>query len=339
MPRILVVPEQLYQTSHTFAAAAADLREISHRLVRAHASLSWESRHKIGMEHRFREAARRAEQLAAGIGDLSSHLRTISERFRSLDQDCASQLGPALRRSLGIADPYLLASFSLTSLLPTIGMNWGALVEPKKLIGNLAVMHEVYTTVTNRMKGFYVEYVKRRSGDFYRVHNGQVVGIKGRKYAISNQHMTPQVAKYLNPKYAALEAVKWKSLKSLGGLGLAAEAVMGIKENVDNNASGSKIAAEAVVDVGIGLGSMAAGAAIGAKTGALVGSVFPGAGTVVGGVVGAVAGVGISIVTDVIQINGKSISDWAKDGVKGLIDGGANLIKSAGDALGSLFGG
>ncbi|WP_166244934.1 WXG100 family type VII secretion target [Paenibacillus turpanensis] len=340
MSRILVHPEGLLRAGNVFGAAAADLLEIQQRLYRATQSLSWDSKQRIGMEREFQEAANRARQLAGRIHELSGSLRRTAEAFQNLDQQSAGQLQGRLAKSRVAVSPYFLAAAGLSalgSLLPKLGADWRQLIDPKKMVGNVATLYEAYQAIDQRMKGFYIEKVSRASGDFYRVHNGQTVGINGRKYAISNQHQTPHVAKYLDPKVAAAEAVKWKSLKSLGGLGIAVEAAFGVKENIDANAGGSKIVADATVDVAIGVGSMAAGAAVGAQVGAAVGSVVPVAGTIVGGVVGAVAGVGVSVVTDVVQINGKSISEWAKDGVKSAIDGGLDLAKSAGDAISSLF--
>ena len=93
---------------------------------------------------------------------------------------------------------------------------------------------------------------------------------------------------------------------------------LGIYDNVQNNASTKKIVLDATVDAAISGGSMWAAGAAGGAAGTAVGSVIPGAGNLVGAGVGFVIGVGLYIVTDMIDFNGKTARNWVKEGVNSL---------------------
>ena len=102
---------------------------------------------------------------------------------------------------------------------------------------------------------------------------------------------------------------------------VAIDTGLGIYDNIQNETRPQKIVSDAVVDVGLGIGSMALSAAAGAKIGALAGSVFPGLGNVIGAVGGALVGFGTYMLTDVVSINGKTGSEWLKEGAAVVADG------------------
>ena len=69
-----------------------------------------------------------------------------------------------------------------------------------------------------------------------------------------------------------------------------------------------------IVDVGVsGVSIWAAGAA-GGKIGAFVGNIYPGIGNLVGAVSGVGIGIVIYVLTDMTDIKGKTVREWAKEG-------------------------
>ena len=112
-----------------------------------------------------------------------------------------------------------------------------------------------------------------------------------------------------------------KGIKVIPFVSVAFDSGLGIYENIQNNVKTQKIVSDAVVDVGFGLGGIAASTA----TGAAFGTVVPGAGNIAGAVVGFASGVGYYILTDVVTINGKSVVDWTKEGAGWIADQVVNL--------------
>ena len=55
-------------------------------------------------------------------------------------------------------------------------------------------------------------------------------------------------------------------------------------------------------------------------TGAIAGSFFPGPGNAIGTAIGALVGLIINYFTDVVQYDGKSARDWAKEGTYAAVD-------------------
>lgn len=88
-------------------------------------------------------------------------------------------------------------------------------------------------------------------------------------------------------------------------------------ENIQEGASAEEFVADVVVDVGIDLlRTMISSAVAGAATGLVAGSVAPGIGNLIGIGAGFLAGLGYSLVTDVIKIEGVSLRDYMKKGIK-----------------------
>jgi hypothetical protein len=138
-------------------------------------------------------------------------------------------------------------------------------------------------------------------------------GITGTRYTLNN----PVVASYVNPGAAARAALNPRTFGgAMGYVGVLLNVGGNVYDNIQNGASAQKIVVDVVVDTGFGIGGIAASAAVGAA----VGSVVPGPGNVVGAVAGFVVGVGIYVFTDVVQWNGKSVTEWAKYGL-GLLFG------------------
>lgn len=116
-----------------------------------------------------------------------------------------------------------------------------------------------------------------------------------------------------------------KGLKALPYVTVGIDALLGVYENIQNGEDVQEIATDVVLDVAIGatttyLSSAAAFAAASAFTGATVGSVAPGVGNLVGMGVGILVGVTAYVVTEVVEINDKSLVEWADEGIDCLVD-------------------
>lgn len=74
------------------------------------------------------------------------------------------------------------------------------------------------------------------------------------------------------------------------------------------------------MDIGFGLGGIGASALGGFLAGGAAGTAVPVVGNIVGAVGGAIGGVAFYFGTEVLQINGKSPVEWAKEGVGWLVD-------------------
>ncbi len=159
-------------------------------------------------------------------------------------------------------------------------------------------------------------------------------GIQGTRYAFANASKYGNVFKYVSPKVAVKDALTGKG-SIFGYAMVAVDTGLGIYENIQNGTRPQKIVSDAVVDAGLGIGSMALSAAAGAKIGALAGSVFPGLGNIIGAAGGALVGFGAYMLTDVININGKTGSEWIKEGAAvvadGLVDAGQWITDTAVD--------
>ena len=107
-----------------------------------------------------------------------------------------------------------------------------------------------------------------------------------------------------------------KALKSVPYITVALDTGLGVYENIQNNSELQQTISDAIVDIGFGLGGIAASTAAGSAAGSIV----PDAGTAVGAVVGFVAGTSYYVTTDVITIKGKTLVDWAKYGAGWLAD-------------------
>lgn len=121
-----------------------------------------------------------------------------------------------------------------------------------------------------------------------------------------------------------------------GYLGVGYNTVSGIKENIDNGESKSKVISDAVVDTGVGLGGMAFAAGC-AKAGAAIGTLIPvpGVGTAVGAVLGFAFGyVGSKIYSSATG----DISEKASSGLESIIDGAGEMFESAKNSVGDFFG-
>ena len=144
-------------------------------------------------------------------------------------------------------------------------------------------------------------------------------GINGTRYAFKNAGNYSNVFKYVSPKIAVKDALTGKG-SVLGYALVAVDTLAGIHDNINSGTRVQKTVSDAVVDAGLGIGSIAVSAAAGAKLGAMVGTVCPGIGNIVGAVGGAAAGVALYFITDVVRINGKTGSEWVKEGAGAVAD-------------------
>jgi len=162
-------------------------------------------------------------------------------------------------------------------------------------------------------------------------------GIKGTRYAFKNAEKYPEVFRFVRPKVAVKEAFNVKNVGTKVAIaGIAIDTGINIYNNIKNKAEPTKIAADAVVDVAFGAGSVAASAAAGAWAGAWAGvvastvagaaggSVIPGAGTVVGAIFGFGTGIAFTFATESVKVNGKSLKDAAKQLTKNIFEHIAN---------------
>lgn len=165
-------------------------------------------------------------------------------------------------------------------------------------------------------------------------------GIKGTRYAFKNADVYPNVFSYVDPTTAGKEALKiisngsvnWGSVLGYGTVVL--DVGLGIYDNIQGETRTQKIVTDAIVDTGVGVGTIWASAAAGAA----IGSVVPGPGNAVGAVGGLVVGGIIYVATDVVTINGKSAVDWSKEGLAWVGDTVVDWIGDNVSDVGSWFG-
>lgn len=162
--------------------------------------------------------------------------------------------------------------------------------------------------------------------------------------------------KYLKNFYSGAAVKELNSLKSLSSKLAAAEIFVetgkNVYDNIKNNESVTKITSDAVADLVIKTPKAFIKTATAAKTavftaksiavGATIGSAVPVVGTAIGAVVGGVIGIGASILADkaIDKVydgifeewkicGGKSIKEWASEGVEWVINEAANGFKIA----------
>ena len=133
-------------------------------------------------------------------------------------------------------------------------------------------------------------------------------------------------AKYVDSelKYAddlfGKTSIAAKGTKALPYVSVVIDTGIGIIENINEGTAPERIASDAVVDVGFGLAGIGASALGGLAAGGLAGSAVPIVGNIAGAVGGAVGGIAFYVASEVIEINGKSPIEWAKEGAGWLTD-------------------
>ena len=106
-----------------------------------------------------------------------------------------------------------------------------------------------------------------------------------------------------------------KGLKAAPYMAIIFDAVAGGIENAIDGEDIQEIATDASIDLVVGAGSTLLSGAVSsmvssAVAGTAVGSVAPGIGNLIGMAAGAVVGIGMYVITDVVNINGKSFTEW-----------------------------
>ncbi|MDQ0221249.1 hypothetical protein ELQ35_20870 [Peribacillus cavernae] len=154
----------------------------------------------------------------------------------------------------------------------------------------------------------------RKKGDTFLVKNGEYIYIEGKKF--HKNHINSQVklgndlqvAKYVHPAAAVKDAFKSK----IGLLGIGITAGENVYQNIESNASASRVIGDAAVDVGLGAVSLAGGAIAVATAGAVGAPI----------IAAASVGFGISVIASYL-LEGvkfgkkeKSLSEELKDGVQ-----------------------
>lgn len=210
-----------------------------------------------------------------------------------------------------------------------------------KQIGNLGTGLDTRDIVRRYKAGFSVTKAATGGGNYdVLIRNGMIDNIEDGVYHSVDHSRYPGVFKYVDPKTAAREAL-WspKSVTMWLGYGAVAyETYDHWQENIADGKSNSYIAAEATVDVAIGVGTIAASALAGAKVGALLGTAFGGPlGTAVGAVAGVAVGVGSTLLFDGWIIDGKPFNEHIKEGVATGIDATAEWLDASVDAIGDWY--
>src|SRR5699024_7990168 len=190
-------------------------------------------------------------------------------------------------------------------------------------------------------EGFKIRRIETKSGKIqYRVYNPEVAGIKTsrksskRKYnqkIYDKSYIKSQtkrwkfgshlkIAKHLDLKAGAASGVKTKA----GWLGVAIDAGLNVKENIQDGESKQRIIGDAGVDVGIGAISLVAAGAVSA---AVVGTF--GAPVLAGAAVGFAATSAVSAAINwKFGASDKSITDRTKDGVQSAVNGVKSGVKT-----------
>lgn len=148
----------------------------------------------------------------------------------------------------------------------------------------------------------------------FRVKNGRYIGIKGNTYhnAYINSQLklgnTPEIATHVKPS----AAIKSAFTSKIGIAGIAITAGENAYNNIQSNESTSKVVGDAVVDVGIGAVSLAAGAAIVSAV------TLAGAPILAAAAAGFLLSTAIAYGTEGVKIgkDEKTLSDSLKDGVE-----------------------
>ena len=113
-----------------------------------------------------------------------------------------------------------------------------------------------------------------------------------------------------------------KGLKAAPWFGVALDTSLGLYENIQNGEPVQEIFTDAVLDAGfsaLGVGIGAAGSTLATVlatsmlSGTAIGTAVPGLGNVIGAIGGVLVGLGYYGVTEVMKINGKSVTEWVDE--------------------------
>lgn len=137
-----------------------------------------------------------------------------------------------------------------------------------------------------------------------------------------------------------------KAVEKLGTVSVIIDVVAGVYKNVESGTDTQRIVTDAVVDACVSVGGgwfagTSATIAV-AKIGAVAGTtIAPGVGSLIGAGVATLAGIVFYFVTEVVEIDGKSIVDHLKDDVDTLVDnaGDIAIINVTAASLGGGGGG
>ena len=207
--------------------------------------------------------------------------------------------------------------FGLSAERGGLTLSWNFDPGPGDYMGWGSDFYNVGSATYNYLKyGFYITKGEKGAlvhGAFTKATHRQK--IFGDEYSFKNAAKNQNVFKYIDPKTAAKSALKPSVSSLFGYLTIGVDVGYGIYENVKNGTRPQKTISDAIVDIGVGVGTMAGTAAAGAAIGSLI--PIP----LVGTIGGAAVGVVIYVLTDVMEINGKSIVGWVKEGAAVIADG------------------
>lgn len=208
-------------------------------------------------------------------------------------------------------------------------------VGTSKVIGNAGSVMDGKDILSRRKHGFTLNRSITDDGYEVLVRNGQVANIRDGVYHSTDINKYPELFKYFDVKTALKEVLL--SPKSiimwLGYAAVAYETYDHLKENIENEKSGSYIAAELSVDLSIGIGTIAASAMLTAAHGARLGASAGPWGAAAGALAGIGFGLFSSLVLDGISVNGKTLNEHIKENVAIAIDTSAKWLDDKTDDL------
>ncbi|MCX7571130.1 WXG100 family type VII secretion target [Tumebacillus sp. DT12] len=212
---------------------------------------------------------------------------------------------------------------------------WAPIVGTSKVIGNAGAAMDGKDIFNRWKQGYTYDRLKRADGYDILVQNGRIANIRDGVYHSVDASKYPDLFKYFDMKIALKDALlNPKSITMwLGYASVAYETYDHWNENIEDEKSGSYIAAEVTVDLSIGIGTIAASAIATSTFGAKIGAGGGPWGAVAGAGVGIVVGLVSSLVLDGISVNGKTLNEHIKEDVATAIDTTAEWFDDKTDDL------
>lgn len=205
---------------------------------------------------------------------------------------------------------------------------WAPFVGTSKAIGNAGAAKDGKDILTRRKHGFTLNRFVQEEGYEVLVRNGQIANIRDGVYHSADINKYPELFKYFDAKTSLKDALlNPKSIVMwLGYASVAYETYDHWRENIEDEKSGSYIAAEVSVDLSIGIGTIASSAWITAAHGARLGATAGPWGAAAGALAGIGFGLFSSFILDGISVNGKTVNEHIKENVAIAIDTSAKWI-------------
>jgi RHS repeat-associated protein len=201
---------------------------------------------------------------------------------------------------------------------------------PTKPYGSLSSVTAHHTNIKNiytvgKYRSAYKEYGYNvvKQGDYAIIKGAKSPfaikeGVRGTRYATKNATKYTQVFKHINPRASARGSFMAKGTYFGMALDVGVELYEDVGKYNKGEITATRIGTNIVTNVAFSAGGVASSAAVGA----LVGSVVPGIGTVGGAIVGLIIGAIYLAATEQEFIYGKSVKQYAQEGVYYLVGQG-----------------